>query len=298
MAASSLSIDKIVIDDEFKNFLPAVEDATFLRGKIEIEGWSTEPITVWMPHGILLDGHRRYDIWKERGDAGPPVRELTFASREAAFYWVVNNQRARRNLTPEQERYLLGRKYTAEKGVQGGTGANQHTKKEQRCENHIIAPGVPNKTAKRLAKEEGVGHSKVIVSEHYADAVDDLDARGVVSKSDILSGAVKLPASKVIAAAKAATDEEAKDVIETATKGGKPQRQETKRVDQSKAAAGDDPPATDRQREIAVAAIHDVIDYLKRSPLMRLGVSNPHREYAYKRVIGWLRSNMKDKKDV
>lgn len=297
MAASSLTIDKIVIDDEFKNFLPAVEDATFLRGKIDVEGWSTEPITVWMPHGILLDGHRRYDIWKERGDAGPPVRELTFSSREAAFYWVVNNQRARRNLTPEQERYLLGRKYTAEKKAKGGY-ENVEAGKKSKAQNGLSIPSGPGITARRLAKEEGVGHNTVKRSEHYADAVDDLDARGVVSKSAILSGSVKLPASKVIAAANAATDQEAKEVIETATKGGKPQRQETKRVDQSKAVAGDDPPAADRQREIAVAAIHDVIDFLKRSPLMRLGVSNPHRDYAYKRVIGWLRSNMKDKKDV
>src|SRR5690349_17927193 len=115
-----LKLDDIIIDPEFRDFLPTMEERDRLAAKIELEGWSDGPITVWQHHNILLDGHNRYDIWKERGDDGPHIRELSFATREAAFYWIVNNQCARRNLTPEQQKYLLGRKYTAEKKVLGG----------------------------------------------------------------------------------------------------------------------------------------------------------------------------------
>lgn len=297
-----LPLEDIVIDDEFRNLLPSIEDPSLLKAKIESEDWSDEPITVWMNHGILLDGHRRYEIWKERGDDGPQVRELKFSSREEAYHWIVNHQCARRNLTPEQERYLLGRKYTAEKGVSSGAPkGNQNAKKQCDQSGHIVSGSTNNTTRKRLAKDLSVGETTVARSERYANAVDDLDARGVVSKSDILSGAVKVPASKVVEAAKTQTNEEAKAVLSTATKGGTSKKKTERKSDspqQSKAKTGDDANRTDKQREIAVVAYHEVIDYLIRSPLVRLGVTNPHREYAYKRVIGWLRSNLKDKSNV
>jgi hypothetical protein len=257
-----------------------------LRGKIELEGWSDEPITVWENHNILLDGHRRYDIWKERGDDGPPVRVMKFATREAAFYWVVNNQRARRNLTPEQERYLLGQKYNATVGVRGAPEGNQNAKKQLGQKVQIDSQA--GSTRALIADQEKVGEKVVRTATQYADAVDDLHERGVVSKSDILSGAVKVPASKVIEASKAESNDKAKAVIATSQKGDNKKNGQS--ANPSKAKEG-----SPKQREIAVYAIHDVIDYLKRSPLVRLGVSNPFREYAYKQVIAWLKSNMKDK---
>jgi hypothetical protein len=288
-----LRLEDITIDPEFRDFLPTVEDSTILRGKIELEGWSDEPITVWMPHAILLDGHRRYEIWKERGDDGPSVREMKFATREAAFYWVVNNQRARRNLTPEQERYLLGRKYTAEKGVKGAPEGSENAAKIKSPKNgHLIS----GRTSRRIAAQEGVSKNTVENAENYANAVDNLHERGVVSKSDILSGAVRVPASKVIEASRSENNEEAKDMIITSQKGvGDKKKSPAGGANSSKASANEDSPGTPKQREIAVYAIHDVIDYLKRSPLVRLGMKNPFREYAYKQVIGWLKSNMKDK---
>lgn len=304
-----LSFDDIIIDDEFKNFLPAVEDQSLLREKIDIEGWTDEPITVWKHHRILLDGHRRYAIWAERrqdgDDRGPPIRELKFDTRESAYYWIVTHQRSRRNLTPEQERYLLGRRYTAEKAVQSGAQpGNQHAKKHDR-ENHGHVSAAVNKheksTAGKIGKSVGASEQKVLHAEKYADAVDDLDARGVVSKADILSGAVKVPASKLVEASKAESAEQAKAMIATATKGGTRKKNVSDKSEPAKQPEAESNGAglgTDKQREIAVFAMHEVIDYLKRSKLMELGIKNPHRDYAYDRVIGWLRSNKKNKTNV
>ena len=50
-------------------------------------------------------------------------------------------------------------------------------------------------------------------SEQYANAVDKLDADGVIQKADILSGKVKLTASKAVAASKAATAEDARAIL-------------------------------------------------------------------------------------
>lgn len=301
-----LSLKDIVIDDEFKNFLPAVEDPSLLRAKIDTEGWTDEPITVWQHHCILLDGHRRYAIWQERGeDDGPQIRELKFETREAAFYWVVTHQRSRRNLTPEQERYLLGRRYTAEKGMQAGAPkGNQNASKKQYPENHGIDSGVSKhetSTAGKLGKSIGASEQKVIHAEKYANAVDDLDARGVVSKADVLSGAIKVPAKRLVEAANAESVEQAQEMIATATKGGTRKNKNDGASEPTKQPEGEPNGAesgTDKQRAIAVSAIHEVIDYLKRSKLMELGVKNPHRDYAYDRVIGWLKSNKKSKQHV
>lgn len=224
-----LSLDQIIIDDEFRDFLPALDAESLdrLRTKIELEGWTDEPITVWQHHNILLDGHNRLGIWSERGDDGPPVREKAFASREAALHWIAFNQCARRNLSPEQERYVLGKQYKAEKNLHGGTGANQHTPKEQSAQPDLSAPlKSSNPTAERIGREHGVSQATVRRAEVYADAVDDLEKHGVIPRADILAGKVKVSPAKVIEAAKVAaveTPEAAKAVLaktRTAAKAG------------------------------------------------------------------------------
>lgn len=239
-----LGLDDIVIDPEFRDLLPAVDDVSRLRAKIELEGWSEEPVTVWQHHNILLDGHNRVGIWKERGDDGPPVRELKFANREAAFHWVVNNQIARRNLTPEQQKYVLGLKYKAEKGVHGAPEGNRRAQKQKdQNDLSVSTPRTSNPTAERIGRENG-GVSQAVVrrAENYADAVDDLDKRGVLPKADLLTGKVKVPALRVIEASKAPTAQEAKAVIDGADRKKK-----------AEAAAEKEPfrLETDRQRSVA-----------------------------------------------
>lgn len=298
-----MELGDIVIDEDFKNFLPAVEDQTLLAEKIDTEGWSGEPITVWKEERILLDGHRRYAIWRQRGDAGPRIRERSFKSREEAYHWVVANQRSRRNLTPEQERYLLGRRYTAEKGVKGGDGGHKKAAKKPNRDNlGVDSKWDPHKdsTAARIGADAGVSDWLVLQSEKYANAVDDLDARGVVSKADLLSGKVKVPPKVVVEASEVAVAsvEEAKSMVTGNTKGGR-QCKNTSRTHKTKKANRDVPntpeAGTDKQRQRAIYAASDVIDYLRRSDLMKVGANNPHREYAYKLVINWLNHNMKDK---
>ena len=116
-----------------------------------------------------------------------------------------DSQCARRNLTPEEQRYLLGRRYTAEKNVKGGTGANQYTAKEQKRENLASASGddkPPRNTAEKIGRDAGVSDWTVVQSEKFANAVDDLDKRGIVPKSDVLSGKVKAPATRIVAASR------------------------------------------------------------------------------------------------
>jgi len=48
----------------------------------------------------------------------------------------------------------------------------------------------------------------------------------------------------------------------------------------------------------ALTAAEDVIDYLIPSPLLKVGASNPFRDYAFQKVIRWLRLTQKGSKDA
>ena len=52
--------------------------------------------------------------------------EKEFPDRYAAIAWICKNQLGRRNLTPEQKKFLIGKQYDAEKRAEGFHG-NQHT---------------------------------------------------------------------------------------------------------------------------------------------------------------------------
>lgn len=283
-----IRLEDIIIDPEFRDFLPTVEDASLLRGKIELEGWSDEPITVWENHCILLDGHRRYEIWKERGDDGPPIREMKFATREAAEQWVSINQRAKRNLTPEQETCLMAKQYKAEVAVKGGDNGLKRASKKPKDQSGLSVSEnrVGNPTRKLIAERHGVGEGTIKRAVDYDNAADNLDKRGVVSKSDLLSGVVKVPKSKVIEAAKAETNEEAKAVIESI----KTKKEECPTINANEENTERQGPLWER----AITAKAEVLNFLQRSKLVRLGKNNPHAEYAFDEVIRWLRSQKKE----
>ena len=50
------------------------------------------------------------------------IHEKEFASRYEAIIWICKNQLGRRNLTPEQKKYLIGKQYEAEKCANGVIG--------------------------------------------------------------------------------------------------------------------------------------------------------------------------------
>ena len=98
-----------------------------------------------------------------------------FDSREDVIIWICANQSARRNITPEQKAYLLGKRYEAEKKKQAGnpTGRNQYT---EECHQSDDIPTGPNRTARRIANELGIGQASVERAGQFARAVDTLAA--------------------------------------------------------------------------------------------------------------------------
>lgn len=86
------------IDSEFKNLIPPLTAEEFqgLEQSILSDG-CRDALVVW--NGILIDGHNRYEICMKHGIPFETM-EMEFDSREDVKLWMMQNQLARRNLSP------------------------------------------------------------------------------------------------------------------------------------------------------------------------------------------------------
>ena len=115
------------IDPEFQSQIPPLTDDEFkqLEENILKEGKLISPLIVW--GNTLVDGHNRYAILQKHPEIYFSTMPLRFENREEAVAWICRNQLGRRNLSPEQKRYLLGKQYEAEKKAAKIFRGNQYT---------------------------------------------------------------------------------------------------------------------------------------------------------------------------
>ena len=117
------------IDPEFQSQIPPLTDDEFkqLEENILKEGKLLSPLIVW--NNTLVDGHNRYAILQKHPEIYFSTMPLPFESREEVLAWICKNQLGRRNLTPEQKKFLMGKQYSSEKRTEAFRG-NQHTVKK------------------------------------------------------------------------------------------------------------------------------------------------------------------------
>jgi len=140
---------------------------------------------VWKGEGILLDGHNRYEICTQNNLAFD-IEYVKLPDRNAALSWIVSNQLGRRNLTPEQTLYYLGKKYNLEKTA--GHGAKSGGQNDPQ----------KHKTADRLAAQHKVSGKTIKRGGKYAEAVDAVaGAVGKEAREKILSRNGKLTSGEV-----------------------------------------------------------------------------------------------------
>ena len=182
---------ELKIDYEFAGKIPPLTDEEFrqLEENILTDGAVINPIIVW--NGVIVDGHNRYRIIERHPELYYTTYEKQFADRYAVIAWICRNQLGRRNLTPEQKKYLIGKQYEAEKasrGAKDGFRGNQYTSLVK-CQ-----PGTsPNQadTADRIAKENGIGRRSVFRAEAFSKAVDIADEVDPGIRFDMLAGRIR-----------------------------------------------------------------------------------------------------------
>ena len=197
----------IKIDQEFEFLIPVLSDEEYrqLDQNIQKDG-CTDPIKVWAGHDIILDGHNRYNICRERS-IEYKTHPIELETREAAIKWIIENQLGRRNLTESQKSYLRGKRYNIEKKL-------PHRPEKGAQNDHL-------KTSEKIAQEEKKSQATVRRDAKYAEAVDLLkDGVGQEFSKKLINEEIKLPKTDVIELEKKPAEERAA-LVDEIQKGAK-----------------------------------------------------------------------------
>ena len=179
------------IEPEFQSQIPPLTDDEFkqLEENILKEGKLLSPLIVW--NNTLVDGHNRYAILQKHPEIYFSTMPLRFENREEAIAWICRNQLGRRNLSPEQKRYLLGKQYEAEKKAAKIFRGNQYTLAKKSGGAHDDNHHSGKKTCDRIAEENGVSRASVLRASHYTRGIDIADNLFPGIKQKVFSGEVK-----------------------------------------------------------------------------------------------------------
>jgi hypothetical protein len=152
---------KIKIDEELKRLIPPLsnEERGQLEANIRSEG-CRDPIVIW--NGFIVDGHNRFDICT-RNKIGFETIEKTFASKDAAKVWMIDNQKGRRNLTDgwkfelaQARKALLAEKGKENQKLSDGRGQKGLSKVDKPLQHN---------TREELAKDLGWSTGKVAMAD-------------------------------------------------------------------------------------------------------------------------------------
>jgi hypothetical protein len=219
MEVGMKTVTGIKIDREFQNLIPALstEEREQLEANIVEHGGARDPLVVWQRDDaadILLDGHNRYEICERLG-LPYEVEHLEFDTRDEAADWIDRNQLGRRNLSKQDYKLLLGRRY------------NRATRQGERTD-LTSGKSCPKseRTSERLAKEHGVTEKTVRNAAKYQKAAETLGL-----EKDIAAGKVKATEAAVVKAATALPKQPTREQVEAAREEvsqDKPRRRATK----------------------------------------------------------------------
>ena len=197
------------------------------------EGRLLSPLIIW--NGTIVDGHNRYRILLEHPEIDYETLDKDFPDRFAASAWICKNQLGRRNLTPEQRIYLIGKQYSAMKESRGGERSNsdkhgpdgRFTAKSQ---NETLRSDESAGT--KIAQDNNVARSTVLRAEQYAKGVDAADEVLPGIRRELLAGSIKPTRDAVAAIARAAPEERAELEEQLRLPRAKPERiEESEEID-------------------------------------------------------------------
>jgi len=254
-----MSTQSPVIDSEFQKWLMPLrnEEYDLLEQSILKDG-CRESLVLW--GNILVDGHNRYHICSIHGIPFTTT-SIEFSSREEALDWIIRNQMSRRNVTPEQRDYLMGKLYKENKKKWGG--------------NHVAEASVQNdnlKTNEKIADQFKVNQSTVQRAERFTDAVDKIASTcGDSIKKHILTRDIPITKKDVITIS-SMPEHQQKDAIARIRSGTS-----SKRVIEESL-------ATTQQQEPRELDLRDVIEVPCWNPMCQNVV--PIKKSQYKEMVG------------
>ena len=219
-------LQHLTIDPEFASKIPPLreEEMKQLEENILADGVVINPLIVW--NGVIVDGHNRYRILQQHPEIQFTTYEKEFSDRYAAIAWICKNQLGRRNLTPQQFKYLIGQQYEAEKRTEQFHG-NQHTLVYESGRIQNESDHRPERTRYRIARENKTSASFVQRAGHFAQGVDAAEEAVPGIKQEILTGSIK-PTEKAVAAIAKAPPEERPALVQQLRQAKEPEKAQEK----------------------------------------------------------------------
>ena len=221
-------LQHLTIDPEFASKIPPLreEEMKQLEENILSDGVVINPLIVW--NDVIVDGHNRYHILQKHPEIQFTTYEKQFPDRYAAISWICKNQLGRRNLTPQQFKYLVGQRYEAEKQSKGiEFQGNQYTSQDRSGLGQNDPDQKLHGTRSRIAKETQTSDSYVRRAAHFAKGVDAAEETEPGIKQEILSGSIK-PTEKAVAAIAKAPPEERPALVQQLRQAKETEKSEEK----------------------------------------------------------------------
>ena len=189
------------IDPEFESKIPPLtaDELARLHSSILFEGRLICPIVAW--NGVVVDGHNRYKYILQHPEIKYDIYEMDFENRNEAIAWICKNQLGRRNLTPEQKKYLIGKQYEAERQARGGDRKSEEAQSKYQDETLIADTGT------RIAKQNNVSRISVLRAYGFSSGIDLAEEAVPGIKEEILSGALQATDAEIMKIAKVAPEQ-------------------------------------------------------------------------------------------
>lgn len=157
------------IDPELRDLIPPLteEEYKMLEDSIVRDGCDT-PLIVWAE--TIVDGHNRYEICQKHG-VPFTYEEREFTDKDAAKFWMLEHQLARRNLNAYQRSTMA---LQFEPLIRKRAAANQATKTDKSSDElSANLQKAPVHTAEELGKIAGVSPRTIAKVKELDKKADD-----------------------------------------------------------------------------------------------------------------------------
>lgn len=186
---------QLIVEEEFRRLEQPVEDDVQRALEWELlENHGQNEINLW--GRIILEGFLRYQLCLKH-KLPVRTRQIPVQNRREALSWACAAQLRRSDLKTEMRLYLIGKRYSIEKGVPGHQPSRLLGVPSQPLAGTDETP-VLGSTAIRLGKEYGFGRYAITRYGAYAESIDQLFRTAPQLARLILSGVFEMTQKDVI----------------------------------------------------------------------------------------------------
>ena len=194
-------MQNIIIDEDFRTYLPILNEETYesLEQSI-LEHGARDPLVLW--NDILIDGYNRYKICTEHNIPFTTV-SMEFETREDVLDWIIENQLARRNLTPMEQSHYRGMIFNLAKRGRGSS--NQYTEKSANPQSEGKQKRI--NTSDEIGRRFKVSGATIERDGKLAEALIAIGGISQEAKRKVLSGEIPVDRNKLQRLTKAPKEE-------------------------------------------------------------------------------------------